>query len=98
MAIMPKHPQISPNLQRQPASRLIEVVAFQAVQLLDVTGPLQVFATANDTVANTGAAPPYTLRIIARQTPSVMASAGIVFATGDLSPLDTPLDTLMIAG
>lgn len=98
MAIMPKPPQILPNLQRQPASRLIEVVAFEAVQLLDVTGPLQVFATANDTVADTGAAPPYTLRIVARQTPSVTASAGVVLATGDLSPLDAPLDTLMIAG
>jgi transcriptional regulator GlxA family with amidase domain len=98
MAMMPKSRQILPNRQMQPASRLIEMVAFHAVQLLDVTGPLQVFATANDTVADTGAPPPYTLRIVARQTPNVTASAGIVLATGDLSSLDTPLDTLMIAG
>lgn len=98
LAIMPNLPQIPPNLQKPPASRLIEVVAFQAVQLLDVTGPLQVFATTNDTFANTGAAQPYTLRIVARQTPSVTASAGVVLATGDLSPLDTPLDTLLVAG
>jgi transcriptional regulator GlxA family with amidase domain len=98
MAIMPTPPRTLPDLQRQAAPRLIEVVAFEAVQLLDVTGPLQVFATANDTVAATGAAPPYILRIVAHHRPSVIASAGIVLATGEPSSPDTPLDTLMIAG
>jgi len=74
------------------------VVAFQGVQLLDVSGPLQVFATANDTVAGTGAAAPYTLQVVARQAPSVTASAGVSLTAADLSPLDRPLDTLMIAG
>ena len=94
---MPKKPPISPALQRS-ASRPIEVVAFQAVQLLDVTGPLQVFATANDIVAEAGGAPPYTIRIVARRACSVTASAGVVLGVEDLSALDAPLDTLMIAG
>jgi len=38
---------------------MIEIVAFAQVQLLDVSGPLQVFATANDIVAQSGGAPPY---------------------------------------
>jgi len=74
------------------------MVAFQAVQLLDVTGPLQVLATANDTVAAAGGAPPYRIRIVARQAPSVTASAGVILAADELSSLDTPLDTLIIAG
>jgi transcriptional regulator GlxA family with amidase domain len=74
------------------------MVAFQAVQLLDVTGPLQVFATANETIAKAGGAPPYTVRIVARQARSVATSAGIVFATDDLPQLGTPVDTLIIAG
>jgi transcriptional regulator GlxA family with amidase domain len=98
MAVMPKSPQIPPILQGQSASRLIEVVAFQSVQLLDVTGPVQVFASANDIVADRGGTPPYAVRIVARQTRSVTASAGVVLAADDLSPPDTPVDTLMIAG
>jgi transcriptional regulator GlxA family with amidase domain len=39
---MPKTPRFTPKLRR------IEVLAFPDVQLLDVAGPLQVFATAND--------------------------------------------------
>jgi transcriptional regulator GlxA family with amidase domain len=95
---MPKNPQILPNSQAQSVARAVEMVAFQAVQLLDVTGPLQVFATANETIAKAGGLPPYTVRVVARRMRSVAASAGIVFATDDLPPLDTPVDTLIIAG
>jgi hypothetical protein len=38
---------------------VIEIVAFPSVQLLDVSGPLQVFSTANDIVRESGGAPPY---------------------------------------
>ena len=78
--------------------RAIETVAFQGVQLLDVTGPLQVFATANETIAKAGGSPPYTVRVVARQSQSVVASAGVVIGTDDLPSLDTPVDTLIIAG
>ena len=43
---MPNFPRFAPN-----AVRVIDVLAFPAVQLLDVTGPVQVFASANDLVA-----------------------------------------------
>ncbi len=74
------------------------MVAFDAVQLLDVTGPLQVFATANETIAKVGGQHPYIVRIVARQVPAVTASAGIVLATQSLSSPDTPVDTLIVAG
>lgn len=95
---MRKTPQIAAAPRTPPAPRLIEVVAFEAVQLLDVAGPLQVFATANDIVAEGGGAPPYRIRVVARQPRGVMASAGVVLATEGLSPAGAPVDTLMIAG
>jgi transcriptional regulator GlxA family with amidase domain len=74
------------------------MVAFDAVQLLDVTGPLQVFATANEIIAKAGGPHPYTVGIVARQVPNVTASAGIVLATQPLSAPGTPVDTLIVAG
>jgi transcriptional regulator GlxA family with amidase domain len=95
---MPDSPPILPTAHASPAVRVIEMVAFDAVQLLDVTGPLQVFATANETVARAGGEHPYAIRIVARQAPHVTASAGIVLATQPLSPPRTPVDTLIVAG
>jgi transcriptional regulator GlxA family with amidase domain len=89
-----------PNSPRsQPSSvRVIEVLAYPAVQLLDVTGPVQVFASANDIVAESGGAPPYTLRVVAKGGVSVVASAGIELVSKPLPRTGTTLDTLMIAG
>jgi transcriptional regulator GlxA family with amidase domain len=96
-AVMQNSP-ILPTAPTRPATRVIEMVAFDAVQLLDVTGPLQAFTTANETVAKTGEPHAYTVRIVARQAPSVTASAGIMLGTQSLPPPGTPVDTLMVAG
>ena len=80
------------------AIRVIEVLAYPAVQLLDVTGPLQVFASANDLVAQAGGIPPYLLRVIAKRGQSVTASAGLEIATHPLPRIAAPVDTLMVAG
>jgi transcriptional regulator GlxA family with amidase domain len=74
------------------------VLAFPAVQLLDVTGPVQVFASANDFASETGTAPPYDLRIVAQGGQSVTASAGVALATHPLPSCGSALDTLVIAG
>jgi transcriptional regulator GlxA family with amidase domain len=82
------------------------MLAFPSVQLLDVTGPLQVFASANDLVSEAGGMPPYTLRVVARTgaqggqagTANVTASAGLELAADPLPPIDEPLDTLIVAG
>jgi AhpD family alkylhydroperoxidase len=80
LAQMPRSRQIPPTVPTEPVVRAIEMVAFEGVQLLDVTGPLQVFTTANETVERTGGSPPYAVRIVAREAPRVTASAGIVLA------------------
>jgi transcriptional regulator GlxA family with amidase domain len=95
---MPNSPRFTPNSGRSNAARAVEVVAFPAVQMLDVTGPLQVFATTNDIVVERGGAPPYALRVVAKGGGNVTASAGLGLATEALSPVDAALDTLMIAG
>jgi len=93
LAEMPKSPRFSPN-----PIRAIEVLTFPAVQLLDVTGPVQVFASANDLVANAGGAPPYQLRLVTQGEQGVVSSAGVTLATGPLSRRGEALDTLLIAG
>ena len=90
---MPKSPRFSPN-----PVRVIDVLAYPAVQLLDVTGPVQVFASANDLIADAGGAPPYELRVVAQGSKGVTASAGVTLAAGPLSKPDEPLDTLLVAG
>jgi transcriptional regulator GlxA family with amidase domain len=90
---MPIHPRSPPN-----TPRIIEVLAFPAVQLLDVTGPVQVFASANDFAAETGTVPPYDVRIVAQGGQSVTASAGVALAMLPLPSCGSALDTLVIAG
>jgi transcriptional regulator GlxA family with amidase domain len=102
MAQMPKIPRSPPNTVRAaPAARSIEVLAFPSVQLLDVTGPLQAFATANEHVMQAGGAAPYDLRVVAKGGKSgerVTASAGLAISAGPLPRPNSAVDTLMIAG
>jgi transcriptional regulator GlxA family with amidase domain len=90
---MPKPPRSAPSV-----IRIIEMLAYPSVQLLDVTGPLQVFASANDLVTDAGGAPPYVLRVVAQGGQTVTASAGLGLVAGPLPSTRATLDTLMIAG
>jgi transcriptional regulator GlxA family with amidase domain len=87
---MPKTPRFSPD-----APRPVEVLAFEGVQLLDVAGPLQVFATASE---RGGIGQPYAPRVIAAGGPMLTASAGLRLMADPLPDLDAPLDTLVVAG
>jgi transcriptional regulator GlxA family with amidase domain len=93
LAEMPKSPRSSPNL-----IRAIEVLIFPAVQLLDVTGPVQVFATVNDLVAGAGGTPPYRLRVVTQGDEGVTSSAGVSLAADPLSRCNEAPDTLVVAG
>src|SRR6267154_3445433 len=84
LAEMPKSPRFRPNPVRDNAARIVEVVAYPSVQLLDVTGPLQVFASANEHVVQAGGTPPYVLRVVAEGGQGVMATAGLRIATSPL--------------
>ena len=90
---MAKPPRFSPS-----PIRTIDVLAFPLVQLLDVTGPVQVFASANDIVADSGGVPPYRVRIVAQGGGVVSASGGVTLAVGPLTPVGEALHTLIVPG
>jgi transcriptional regulator GlxA family with amidase domain len=91
VARMPNNPRFSPNrLQR------IELLAFSHVQMLDVTGPLQVFATANEIVG--GAGPAYDIHVVSQAGGAVASSSGVGLMTEPLPLSATGADTLIVAG
>jgi transcriptional regulator GlxA family with amidase domain len=89
---MPNAPQIPPDLRR------VEILVFPDVQILDVTGPFQVFAGANRQAEESGQREPYALKVVASVPGPVVSSGGLAFLAEALPPADLPLDTLVIAG
>lgn len=76
--------------------KTIHVLTFANVQLLDVTGPLQVFASANDIAHQQGLPAPYAPSVIASGGGAVMSSAGLAMLAESLP--NGGSDTLIIAG
>jgi transcriptional regulator GlxA family with amidase domain len=66
--------------------------------LLDVAGPLQVFASANELAARDGKSPFYAPHVVSAAAPVVTASAGLGLVTTPLTSAQVALDTLVIAG
>ena len=62
--------------------KAIHVLAFANMQILDVTGPLQVFASANDLARQRGLPIPYAPSVIASGGGAVMSSAGLAVLAG----------------
>jgi transcriptional regulator GlxA family with amidase domain len=87
-----------PTRSRPTGARSVEVLAYPDVQLLDVTGPLQVFASANDFMDKAGEARPYAIRLVAPSGLNVYASAGVALVAEPLPPVETSVDTLIVAG
>ena len=98
--IQGRHPLDMPILD--PAPRHIVMVAFPGVQLLDVVGPLEVFAAASEAVLE---GPPksdargYRLTIVGSEPGVVRASSGLSLGV-DRAYEDLPeeIDTLIVAG
>jgi len=89
---MPDHPRNPPEPRR------VEILAFTRVQLLDVAGPLQVLATANEIARAAGGLPPYATHVVAPAGGAVATSAGLVLAADGPLPRSRPPDTLIAAG
>src|SRR5690349_11092156 len=92
LADMPNNPRFSPK------PRIVEIVAFPGVQILDVAGPLQAFTCANDYASKSGAPRPYAARVVAPGRGQVTASAGLILSAARLPSPRAPLDTLIVAG
>jgi len=85
-------------MKHHPEPRRIDVLAFPDVQLLDVAGPLQVFATANELACQQGLPRPYLPRVIAAQAGAVTSSSGVGLLVYPLPSEGEPSDTFLIAG
>lgn len=78
-------------------TRRIEFLAFEAVQILDITGPLQVFASTNDFLQAQGKPEAYDLETVARISP-VKSSSGLALLASPLPPAGTTVDTVLVPG
>ncbi len=72
----------------------IVLVAFDTAQILDVTGPLEVFSTASRFVP----AVAYATEVVSPPGGMVMSSSGLAFASAVLAECQGPIDTLVVAG
>ncbi|GEP11203.1 HTH-type transcriptional regulator CdhR [Methylobacterium gnaphalii] len=77
---------------------MIEVLAFEGVQVLDVTGPLQVFASANEHLAKAQQEPAYRLRVVTKGGGAALTSSSLTLATERLPAAEEEIDTLVVAG
>ena len=77
--------------------RHIEILAYPDIQLLDVSGPLQVFASANDFRTQAGEPAPYEVAVVAA-SPRIRTSAGLVLEAAALPVHGLEIDTLIVPG
>jgi transcriptional regulator GlxA family with amidase domain len=82
----------------QAQQRLVVVLAFESAQLLDIAGPLQTFASANE-IAKDGRNAPYRLVVASRRGGVMRTSSGLPLVTASIASLrSAPIDTLIIPG
>ncbi len=72
----------------------IVIVAFESAQVLDVTGPLEVFSTAS----RYWPAADYRTEVVSPRGGPVQTSSGLALVTASVEGVDGPLDTLVVAG
>ena len=77
--------------------RPVEILAFPRVNILDIAGPLQVFASANEFAEQYGRPLPYAPRVIAADR-TILCSAGLPLLTETLPDAKVPVDTLIVPG
>ncbi|SCX24384.1 Isonitrile hydratase [Agrobacterium sp. DSM 25558] len=77
--------------------RRIEILSYPQVQLLDVAGPLQVFASANDQLRAIGAAPAYDAVVVGK-VEEVTTSSGLSINVQPLKDMPPTMDTLIVPG
>ena len=82
-------------------ARTIAVLAYPGVQILDVTGPLEVFARAGQIAAERGAAAgsPYRVEVLAPEAGPIRSASGVgLLADRPFRAVSGGVDTLLVAG
>jgi transcriptional regulator GlxA family with amidase domain len=90
----------SPAGTPEAGARQVAIVAYARVQSLDVTGPLEVFAGAQQLIEAGGArGRGYSVRVLSREGRPLRTSSGLrIVPDGPLRAARSPLDTLLVAG
>ncbi|TFC21195.1 GlxA family transcriptional regulator [Cryobacterium glucosi] len=70
------------------------IVGFPSVQILDVTGPLEVFSTASRFLPIVR----YATELVSTDGGPVLSTSGLEFATGPIDAVAGNIDTLVVAG
>lgn len=78
--------------------RSILILAFHDAQLLDITGPLQVFASANELAVESGRPRPYAVRVVAAEPGVVTTSSELAVVADSLRSAGKSIDTLIVPG
>jgi transcriptional regulator GlxA family with amidase domain len=79
--------------------RQVALLAFDGVQVLDVTGPAAVFGAANDAAVHFTGRPFYRLHILSPQGGHVTSNCGLALVTAPLDGVRPgALDTVLVAG
>ncbi|MGX1854854.1 GlxA family transcriptional regulator [Streptomyces sp. NPDC055299] len=76
--------------------RRVVVVVYAGAMALDITGPIEVFDTANRLLGLSGA--PYRVDFVSADAPLVRTSSGVVVAAAPLEAGQGPIDTLLVPG
>src|SRR5258708_8619 len=81
------------------AQRLVAVLAFDGVQLLDVAGPVQTFAFANE-IRKDGRGAPYRIAVVSRRGGPICTSSGWPLVTRSIASATARerIDTLIVPG
>jgi transcriptional regulator GlxA family with amidase domain len=82
-----------PNDEQKMPKKIILILVYQGVQIIDVAGPAQVLTTANEE----GAVPPYDVQIVAFQPGLIETASGFALQAGQI-PEAARFDTLVVPG
>ena len=87
------------SLLERVTSRHVVLLVYDGFNLLDLSGPLQTFATANRLAENVSAEPPYRLTVASAPGGAISCGAGLSIDTVSVDALhDHPIDTLLVSG
>jgi transcriptional regulator GlxA family with amidase domain len=88
------------NTPNSPPAAPIDIwlLVFPNFLLLDATGPVQVFSTANDEALDAGLPPPYRIRIVAAGGGAVASSSGVSLLAEALPRRSLAGATLIVSG
>ncbi len=99
---MPKHAitRSNPHTSAEPVQLVVDVwvLVYPDFLLLDATGPVQVFSTANDDARDAMRPEPYRIHLISKGGGAVTSSSGVAVLTSSLPRSLRPGATLIVSG